>query len=466
MNIVVTFFAFCWSIVADGILAIFDTNRRQGFQATFGSELLIANRWNKGLLISRNRKMTRQKSYENVLIIGPIGSGKTSRLLIKQLLSLRNRTILVNDPSGELFQLCSGYLSQFFKILVLNFSDSKNSAGYNLLARIKRSSDINKIAHALVSATIDKNSSDPYWSLQSKTLLSILIRITLSQEAQYRNMANVLHLLHIFSYDINKIDVLIVKSKDKRLLQDYKSFISTPEKTLQNIVSSTKASLQLFEDEEIAKVTSNDSIRFETLRNEPTIIFLRNSVSDMKYINTLNGLFFEQFFGHLLQHLPTKNELDVFCLIDEASSLYIPMLPTFTANNRKHRISNVACIQAKKQLDTFYKNDADNIISNCVTKIYLPGITDMDTLRELEILSGKRTIKNPKGGEKTASLISIDEIRQLPENRTLIVSGNHPIILGRTSQWFQSYFTYKRYCSYPPFQFQSDIPDNSIAYIP
>lgn len=451
------------SIVTDAMLSLWDYFQKQsGFSATFGSETDIASRFNKGFLISRNRKLTRRKSFENVLLAGPTGSGKTTRLLLKNLYELGGCSIIVNDPSRELYQLASGYLNKYFHLKTLNFSDSTISSGFNILSRIERPNDINKIAHVLVAASLDKGgSSDPFWSLQTKSLLTIFIRLVQYQPEEYRTMANVLHVLNHFAVAPKKVDRWIVATEDQKLLLDYKALIKIPEKTLQNIVASAKAALQLFEDPEIARTTAYDSISFSELRRKPTILFLHNSVGDQKYISILNSIFFEQLYQYILKELPSKNDLDLFIILEEASSLYIPILPIAMANTRKYRCGNLICVQSPGQLKTFYHDDAENISANCVTKIFMPGITSMDALHELETLSGKCIYTDSKGTERVKPLTTIDEIRLLPENRTLILSGNNPLIKGRTSPYYRS-LIYKPYSKIPPVPFAGDIPQTPI----
>jgi type IV secretion system protein VirD4 len=286
--------------------------------------------------------------------------------------------------------------------------------------------------------------------------------LVLHQSEEYRNMANVLHVLNNFAAQPKKVDIWIAKTKDAKLILDYKALIATPDKTLQNIVASAKAALQLFDDPEIAKTTAYDSIDFDELRRKPNIIFLHNSIADQKYVSILNGIFFEQLYGHILQRLPEKKELDLFVILEEASSLYVPLLPLALANCRKHRVGNLICVQSPNQLKTLYKDDADNIASNCVTKIYLPGQTSMETLRDLEALSGKCIYTDEKKQERVKQLLTVDEIRLLPENRSLILSGNNPFIKGRTSPYYKSY-KYKKYAQIPPIPLQGDIPDEPIA---
>lgn len=456
------------NFISDSANSIMDSvEKKQGFNAEFGSETDIASRYNKGFIISKNRKLTRRKSFENLILCGNTGSGKTIRLIFKILAELKNCSIVCNDPAKELYNLLSGYLSQHFDISVLNFSDSKISSGYNLLSAVKRANDVNKIAHLLVSASLDKSgNSDPFWSIQSKSVISIFVRLVLLQSSEYRNMPNVLFLLNNFTAgNTEKIDRLVASSNDSQLILDYKTLISNSERTLQSILASSKASVQIFEDFEVSKVTSYNSIDFNDLRTRPRIIFLHNSIADMKYINTLNGIFFEQLYSYILKDLPKKGELDLFIIAEEASSLYIPLLPLALANTRKHRVGNLLCIQSPEQLKTFYKEDYKSIMSNCRTQIYLPGLTNLEILNEIQTISGKTIHTDEKGIQRSKPLISIDEIRLLPENRSLIISANNPIIKGFTEPYFNSR-KYRKYSEIPPIELKGDIPDEPLKFIP
>lgn len=453
-------------IIFHGISSMFTPKKSNGYNSTFADISEIASSFNHGFLINRSDRLTKLQSFQNLLICGPTGSGKTSRLIFPNLCVLKDCSIVVNDPSKELYTLFSGYASKFFEIKTLNFSDSSVSSGYNILSRIKKSNDIQKISNILVSSTLEKGSGggDPFWSLQTKTLLNILLRLVQFQPQVYRNMANVKFLLDVFAVKPKYIDSLIAQTNDKGLILEYKSLIATPEKTLQNITASAKASLQIFSDEEFAKVTSVDTINFETLRERPTIIFLHNSIADQKHASTLISIFFQQFYEYILSRIPNKKELPIYIILEEASSLYIPVLPISLANTRKHFCATMVAIQNVKQLENFYGKEAENIASNCVTKCYLPGITSLENLREIESLGGKMTYIDENGKEKSKSLMTIDEIRRMDENEILILCGNHPFILSKTSPYYLS-FKYSRRASYPPAPFKGEIPQIPIRLI-
>ncbi len=210
---------FIVGIIADFFGAVADAfTKQEGFNADFGKERLIGSRYNKGFVFSRYKKLSRKLSHSNFLITGVTSSGKSTRLIVKSLFTLRNSSLLIHDPSMELHHISSGYLSKHFVVKTINFSNSSISSGYNLLSRIKTPNDISKLAHLLVATSLDKGGGDPFWSLASKNLLKIIIQIVLYQPEQYRNIANVIQVLHYFAAAPDKVDTWVAKSGDEKLI--------------------------------------------------------------------------------------------------------------------------------------------------------------------------------------------------------------------------------------------------------
>jgi len=441
-------------------------NNYNPLQAEFGNVRLISSYWNKGFVVSRYRKLTRRQSFESILLSGPSGSGKTSRFLLKQLYSLKGCSFLINDPQGELWLYASGYLQKHFaEVYSINFSDSTKSAAYNPFSRIKKANDVNKLADLLISNTLDKGNGDVFWKLASVSLTTVLIRVLLHQPSEYHNLANLIRLLQLFSIDNKAMDTLVAKTGDEHLINAYKETISVPEKTLSNVIYSVKSALQCFDDPEILRTTAYDHVDFERLRKVPTAIFLNNAIGDQRYISVLNSIFFEQFYAYALEKLPKKNDLPIFLILEECgSSLYIPILAQAVSTARKAKVGALITVQSHSQLKSFYKTDAETIKSNCRCKIWLTGQTSLDELREVETLGGKRIYKDEKGAERTVPLIASDAIRMLPENRSLILSGNHPLILAKSSPYYRSLW-YRRYAKIPPMEFKQHIPDTPIPLL-
>jgi type IV secretion system protein VirD4 len=394
---------------------------------TLGDLSLISSRFNKGFVIGTNARLTRNDSFTNLLICGPTGSGKSSALLLPTLFSLKNCSMIINDPSGELYQKASGYLSQHFYIQVLNFSDSTASVGYNPLARMKTESDINKLSDLLIRSTVEKGSTgDPFWSLQGRLFLSLCIKLVFAKGKQYHNLANVLHVVSTFTRDDTQITRWVEESGNEALRNEFLSFASMPDKTKLNIVATVRAALEMFSDPEIARVTSIDSVDFDGIRSQNIVIFIQNSIAHQKYLNTLIGVFFDQLYSSIFHKLPSEKEKDLYIILEEASSIYVNVLPIALSNARKHRVGSIICTQDHNQLQTLYGNDASTIISQCLTKVYLPGHTSLDLLRELEILSGE-------------SGITMSGIRELSKNSTLILSSNVRMIKGSTTPYYSSW---------------------------
>lgn len=387
--------------------------------------------------------------------------------LLKQLYSLKGCSLLINDPQGELWQYASGYLQKHFsEVYSINFSDSTKSAAYNPFSRIKKANDVNKLADLLVSTTLDKGNGDVFWKLASVSLTTVLIRVLLHQPSEVHNLANLIRLLQLFTLDSKKVDALVAKTRDENLINAYKETISMPEKTLSNVIYSVKSALQSFDDPEIIRTTAFDTIDFERLRKVPTAIFLNNTIGDQRYISVLNSIFFEQFYAYALEKLPQKKDLPIYLILEECgSSLYSPILAQAVSTARKAKVGALITVQSHSQLKSFYKADAETIKSNCRCKIWLTGQTSLDELREVETLGGKRIYKDDQGGaERTVPLIAADAIRMLPENRSLILSGNHPLILAKSSPYYRSIW-YGRYAKIPPMQFKQHIPDGPIPLI-
>lgn len=456
------------NILSDVFISLIDgTIKSHGFESKFESSSSIANIFNNGLLISKYGKLTRKVSFSNLLITSPTGSGKTTRLLIKMILELKNACIIINDASNEIAPLVSGYKKQQgYNIHYINLSDSSQSCSYNPLDQIKQPDDVNKIAGMLVEGTLDKRgNSDPYWSLQSKVIISLIIRLSQYQPMKFRNLANVLQLLKIFGSNPKMIDTMVLLTKDKQLILDYRAFLSTPQKTLHSIVSSAKASLEMFGSKEICRSTSfRTSIDLDTFRKKPNILFVTGSIGNSKFTNIIHSLIYEQIFTHFLRKLPDKSDLDTFIFLEELPSMSIGILPIFLANCRKYRISTTCVIQDYQQLRTNFGNEVQTIINNCQTKIFLPGIADMPLLKDLETYSGKTIHKDKNGTERIKPLISAEEIRTLPENRSIIISGNKPMILGRTSPYYKS-LIYRPMTKIPQPKIISDIPDIPVPLI-
>jgi type IV secretion system protein VirD4 len=444
------------------ISAAFTTNKKE--DARFGNTLSIATPFNSGLWIGKNRRLPGKRPM-NVAIFGPPGSGKTSTLIFPMLYTLKQCSLLVTDVSGELFEGASGYQSHHFAVRAIHLADPA-IGGYNPIANIEDKEEVHSLIDIVVDSAYDPNkTSDNFWALSVKSILTLMTMLSLHQPREQRNFGYVLELVHTLSANPKKIDAMVARTSDQYLITRYLSFISNSDKTMASILQSAKAALILFDNSNIARATATtEKFDFQELRRTPTVIYLLGNLETAQYTGVLVGLFFEQFYRHALKRIPAKKELSLYVLLEETPAYYIKILPLALSNGRKHRVSTLCCCQTVAQLQSRYGKEAPNITANCGVKIFLHSQTCMDTLKEIETLSGTRTVTDEAGRTKTVSLISASEVRTLPKNRTLIIAANKPIIKGYIAPYWHN-LNFRRYAKIPPIPLPGLTSDEPVALL-
>ena|ERR1035437_9028548 len=472
MNIIIQITEFIFRLLEGGLKFLFEffelvitqiPKNNHEYNAEFVSQGTLLSNGNAGFCLTGGRNLTVKHSYQNALIIGGTGTGKSSVVLIPSLYTMEG-SYIVHDPSGELFNKSSGYLRQRgYEVKVLNFANPAVSSGYNPIIRANTSSEIQKVASMLISTAFG-NSKDPFWNIQGTSLLSMLITILKKQDKELQTLYNVRLLLNSLGGSPEIVDKMFSKYADDVLFSEYKSFLAFDSKVVSGIIATCKAALQLFSDEAVAQVTSFDNLDLQDFRNKPTALFIQNSVADQKYYSVLTSLFFEQFFSFLLSRFPTNSEQDIFLLIDEASSLNLPTLPLAVANVRKHRSGIMLLVQDFSQLIHNYgKYDADAIKSNCFAKMYFTG-QSLETSKELEQTLGLYQYEDDKGNKVVRPLMKNDEIRTMSTNRALLISGHHRPIMAILKPYYKNK-TYLNYSMYPAPQMKREVSFENIPNI-
>jgi len=439
--------------------------KKEGYNAEFAWSGTLLSHRHYGFCLTGKRNLSVKNSYQNAIVIGGTGTGKSSVVLIPSLYSMKG-SFVVHDPSSELFAKSAGYLNQRgYMIKVLNFANPGNSSGYNPLVRAKNSSDIQKVASMLVENALGGKTKDPFWNIQAISLLAMLISILKTQSAEYQNLYNARQLLNRLGGNPESIDALFSKFANEELFTEYKSFIAYDEKVVSGVIATCKAALQVFHDESVARVTSCDNLDLQDFRDKPTVLFIQNSVADQKYYSVLTSLFFEQFFSFVLSRFPSENEKDIFLLIDEASSLNLPTLPLAVANVRKHRSGIMLLLQDFAQVIHLYgKYDADGIKSNCFAKMYFTG-TSLETSKELEQTLGQYQYEDEKKKTVVRPLMTNDEIRTMKPKHALLVCGHYSPIMARLKPYYKQ-MKYRNYSLIAPPELQTQANLESVPVLP
>lgn len=421
------------------VLAIIGSSKKLELTADFISVGQVLKKYDLGFCLTGDYSLSIPDSYKNGVAFGGSGSGKTSTILINSALLMANgnSSLIFNDPSHEIRLLVSGALiEKGYEIKVINYS-SLNSECFNPLKRCKTISDIQKLSSLLVRNSLG-DAKDPFWNKSAEAIISLFIRyLIFYAEPEYQTLYNVLHLVNVFAGSPEKIDKLIVKTKDEKMLSEYKAFVAYGDKTLSSILATAKASLTLFTDETVASITSLDTIDFAEFRKRKVALFINNSVPDMHYYGSLSSLFFQQFLNELLVRIPNKNENNIFFLLDEASSMYLPGLSTTISNIRKYNAGILLIYQDYHQLEHIYgAYEAKNIAANCYVKVYLPG-QPIETCKMLETTLGKFEYHDDNEVKHTRQLMTADEIRMT--DRAIILIGNKPPIHAKLTPYYTNW---------------------------
>lgn len=470
-DILTSIFETFFKILVEGLSLIFGGNTKKGYNASFASERTILSRWWKyGFCLTGIKRISEHDSFMNCLVSAPSGAGKTQTVILPSLLSMRG-SFVVNDASGENFQATSGPLAaKGHNVMVLNFAKPEISAGYNPIPLANTSSAINKIASLLVrTANAGGKATDPFWESQAISIIVVLISLLKTQAEQYQNFTNVRHLLNHLGREMpegetNPIDTLFARYANPVLFAEYRAIVSLDSKLLSSIIASAKSALTLFADESVARVTATNTIDFSELRKHPTVLYIQSSIADMKYYSVLISMFMEQFIGYVLSRFPEKGEQNIFLLIDEFSSLRVPVFPSAFANVRKHNCGILAVIQDYNQLVNAYgKADAESIRSNCWAKVQFAGASN-ESARELSEMLGKMTYTDEDGKKQVRPLLTNDEIRMLRKNRCLLICGANPPVLARSRPAYQSR-RYRTYMAVQPPKLKGSVPE-TVALLP
>jgi type IV secretion system protein VirD4 len=462
LDLIIAAFTFLLEFIEQLVRGVPKRNRQ--FKAEFVSAGTILSSSNLGFCLNGKRSLSVKRSYENSLVIGGTGSGKSSIVLIPSLYRMQS-SFIIHDPSGELYSKSSGYLKERgYEIKVLNFANAGISSGYNPLARAFTTSDIQKVASLLVRTSLGGDPKDPFWNTQATAIIGMLITVLKNHDEEYQNLYNVRQLLNQLGGDPESIDRLFSENADEVLFAEYKSFIAYDAKVISGILATAKAALQLFSDDSVAKVTSFDTIYFHEFRDKRVALFIQNSVAEQKYYSVLTSLFFEQFFSYILSRFPAKSEHDIFLLIDEASSLSLPTLPLAVANVRKHRAGIMLLVQDFAQLIHNYgRYDADAIKSNCYAKMYFTGQSH-ETTKELESVLGKYEYMGEKGEKVVRPLMTNDEIRTIKSTQALLVCGNQKPVLTKLRPFYKNRL-YREYSELESVETTSEIGAHEVPIL-
>lgn len=410
------------------------------------------------LMMSNRPKNPANARNKNVLIIGGSGSGKTRFWLKPNLLQMHS-SYVVTDPKGSIVIECgNALLKHGYNIKIFNTINFQKSMHYNPFAYIHSEKDILKLVTTLISNTKgDGKAGDEFWTKAETLLYCALIGYihyeAPVEEQNFSTLIEFLNAMEVREDDEefqNPVDLMFEALEKKKpnhfAVRQYKKYKLAAGKTAKSILISCGARLAPFDIQEIRDVTAYDELQLDTLGDKKTALFLIMSDTDATF-NFLISMIYTQLFNLLCEKADDvyggRLPVHVRCLIDEMANIgQIPNLEKLVATIRSREISACLVLQAQSQLKAIYKDNADTIIGNMDSRIFLGG-SEPTTLKELNQALGKETIdtyntSNTRGNSPSygqnfqklgKDLASVDELAVLDGSKCILqLRGVRPFL--------------------------------------
>lgn len=405
------------------------------------------------MVIDGRQKISLNDSYTHAMIVSSTGGGKTTAYIMPNILELARfgHSIVVTDPSGEIYKKTKGYMEQNgYDIKTINPTDLASSSYFNPLARADNYTEISKVAQILVDVAFpSQGGNDAFWNNGAKQIIELVVKCLHLKSKKYCNLINLRHIIEQIGgspEQREKVDRMMSKTLDNQNFETYLAFVGQDSRVFQSMLSTAKTALGWTSSPELGQITSIDTIEFEQLRKKSTILYVIVPEAELAFYSPLLNLLYSQLFKFAMVAKKEKEPYNpIFFLLDEFANIgRLPSFETIITTIRKRECSISIVLQDLAQLEQVYNRQVATIISsNCLSQLYLGGGLSYETCKKLEGILGQATVEFSETGFSNQNqstpereryigraLLTADEIRTLKRNRGLYLFGNqHPTIL-------------------------------------
>ncbi len=401
---------------------------------SFYDTLKLINGRHIGAYVSQNGNL-HEEAKPHATVVAPSGGGKTTKYIIPSLLSMNvNRSCVVFDPGGDVYAITAGWLiKQGFKVKVIDFDRHDQSEKFDPLFRVSDDLSIQKVADILIDVNYQGKVSDPFWTEGSKSILKILLMALLNknQKSKPKTLGTLFELLNMFGTEQEELDQFVIRSLPEKAHLVYMAFMeSQTEKVQQTILSVAKVALSKVPT--LETLISEETLHFESLREEPTVIFVKIREDQIPYFSFVISLFYTQLMDMLMK-LPEGDEtyLPVTILADEFAAYKVPNVESLITVLRRRKVYLSIILQSLSQLEVYGKHAADTILSNTSSVYIFPAVGDT-TASRVEKLLGYYS----KDGKKEHVMDS-RSIRMMKKDEVLFIHSNLPPVVINMKPWFK-----------------------------
>lgn len=428
------FFSLFEAIVAKGadiVVAAVPERRDTTYNAMFVPPGKLFRKGGGGFSIGEYSNSL-DESTRHMICLGGSGSKKSTAIVYNTVLQSPHSSQIILDTSSELLRGMGTALQETHTICVINLHNPSTSEGINVLYKGMSYAEIHRVANTLVRNSLEGSDYD-FWVQSAEAVIAFCCKYLVTYaEPEYVNLSNVLHLIRALSVP-EQLDERMTHISEE-LSAEYKALIATSPNTLQSILATCRTAMRIYENPDIARITSTSTFSFEQLHKERYCVFICSSAADSALYRPVIATLFQSLFAHILSQPPyQKDELPLRVIIDEAATIHINLSQALSLA-RKHNVSIATFWQDFNQIESRYgRSEAANIFANSYLKVFMPSGQPLATCKMLSEMLGKYSYE-VDGQTKIRELLTAQEIHQL-DKMLVLMGNNHPTLIEAT-QYF------------------------------
>lgn len=439
------------------------------------------SRSNEGLVIGEGR-LSLKSSCANLLAVAPPGKGKSTKVIIKNLLQLdKKASAVVTDSSGEIFNTTSGELGKTHLIQVLNPQNLTQSDYCNPCLYYNTNEERDTLAQLIGHHNADPNGKDRFWTANASNLIYLALSALNRQAKEEDQTCYTLPALRSLLVQLNRatdahssVNLFLQRYLNPSQFADYLSFLKYREDLRRDILTTALTTLSMCKEPEadISLLCAHNSFDLRCLRQKPSVIYLQIPEEEIERLSLFITLFYRTVFKVLKEKAPQPSLRPVYLFLDEFGNAgRIMNFATFANTLRKYQVSITIILQSLSQLNRCYGSDEAKAIREAMNnKLFLPGIQDAETLRLIELLLGIKTeTETAKDGQQEKKVAKplkrAHEVRLLHNDEAIFISENHPPVLLKCQGYYQNRTLRQKAAQKPyPLPVQKSVPKPLTNY--